>query len=81
MLILAQVVIIKLYCAKKGGVKWFFVDARIMVGGTTNKLQVKAANTANGKGGAFSEGRHGVVGKDNSRTDIVLKREQNRFNS
>ena len=62
-------------------VKWFFGDARSMVGGATNKLQAKSVNATDRKAGAFNRGRYRVVGNTQSGTDSVFKREQNRFNA
>ena len=62
-------------------VEWFFGDTRSMVGSATNKLQAKAANAADRKAGAFNRGRHEVVENNNSKTDSVFKRKQNRCNT
>ena len=62
-------------------VKWFFGDARRMVGGFTNKLRAKAADSANRKAGTFNRGKHGVLGNNKSGEDTVFKLKQKRFNA
>merc|ERR1711957_193110 len=76
-LILVHVSIIQIYCIEKKEkinprvintdvVEWFFGDARSMCGGATNKLRAKCANAADIMAGAFTRGRHGVVGNNKS---------------
>ena len=88
---MAHVSIIQIYCIEKKEkinprvintdvVEWFFGDARSMCGGATNKLRAKCANAADRMAGAFTRGRHGVVGNNKSGA-TVFEREQNRFNS
>ena len=90
-LILAHVSIIQIYCIEKKEkinprvintdiVEWFFGDARSMCGGATNKLRAKCTNAADRMAGAFTRGRHGVVGNNKSGA-TVFEREQDRFNS
>ena len=85
-LILVHVALIQEYCIKKrvsinpkslntDVCEWFFGDGRQMVGGATNKLTAVGWNNADRKSGAFSAGRHGLVG-NNASGENTFKRQK-----
>ena len=83
-LLLAHITVIQIYCVSKGQcvspqkmntdtVKCFFLDARQMVGGSTNKLTAAGFDRADKKASTFNAAKFSLVGNNSAGANMFSR--------